>query len=322
MAPSEAARGGVGFCLPNGRFCSNLRPMNARWLAGALALIALWPTGCRSVDKCAENGTPCGGNPVGQWNLASSCQDPTLPNTAITKRSYVPQPITTAGERAPEPTSTDWCADLDYEGPVQGIVHLNLPHDTPSLLGGYLYYLDDHSYGAFLTSTSTNSFDFSQTCITRFGYFPTCDEFNDAFTDFARLQGGTKPLAGPIGADAASAKFCTDDGQGGCRCDYIAESDAAGSNLTGTWDVNGTVLTHFETSMVLPSQVDFCVDGDRLTLWGHDRTNALDVVGAPGARTLAFSRIVCGNGVKEHGEDCDPPDGVTCDANCHSIPTP
>jgi hypothetical protein len=57
-------------------------------------------------------------------------------------------------------------------------------------------------------------------------------------------------------------------------------------------------------------------------MWGHDRTNALDVVGAPGARTLAFTRIACGNGVKEHGEDCDPPDGVTCDGNCRSIVTP
>ncbi len=65
--------------------------------------------------------------------------------------------------------------------------------------------------------------------------------------------------------------------------------------------------------MVLPSQVDYCVDGDHLTLWGHDRTNVLDVVGAPGARTLSFTRIACGNGIKEHGEACDPPDGVTCD---------
>ena len=296
--------------------------MNARWLAGALAIVALafaalLPAACHSVDKCAESGTPCGGNPVGQWNLASSCQDPVLANTAISKRTYLNQPITTAGEPAPESTSTDWCADLDYEGPAQGIVHLNLPHDTSSLIGGYLYYLDDHSYGAFITSTATGRFDFSKTCITRFGYFPTCDEFNDAFTDFARRQGGTKP----VGTDPA-AKFCTDDGQGGCRCDYIAESDAAGSNLTGTWTTSGSVLTHFENTMVLPSQVDYCVDGDRLTLWGRDRTNALDVVGAPGARTLSFTRIKCGNGIKEHGEACDPPDGVTCDVNCQLIAMP
>jgi len=74
--------------------------------------------------------------------------------------------------------------------------------------------------------------------------------------------------------------------------------------------------------MILPSQVDYCAEGDHLTLWGHDRTNALDVVGAPGARTLSFTRIACGNGVKEHGEACDPPDGVTCDMNCQLITTP
>ena len=81
--------------------------MTARWLAGALAVVvlafgALLPAACRTVDKCAENGTPCGGNPVGHWTLASSCQDPILANTAITKRTYLGQPITTAGQRAPE----------------------------------------------------------------------------------------------------------------------------------------------------------------------------------------------------------------------------
>ena len=148
---------------------------------------------------------------------------------------------------------------MNTRGPLQGIVSLNLPHDTSALIGGSLDYLDDHSYGAFITSTASGSFDFSKTYITRFGYFLTCDQFNDAFTDFARRQGGTKP----VGTDQA-AKFCADDGQGGCRCDYIAESDAAGSNLTGTWTTSGPLLTHFENSMILPSQVDYCAEGDHL----------------------------------------------------------
>jgi hypothetical protein len=300
--------------------------MNARSLAGALAVVVLafgtlLPAACHTVDKCAENGTPCGGNPVGQWTLASSCQDPALANTAVAKRTYVGQPITTMGERAPEPTSTDWCADLIYDGPAQGIIRLNLPHDTSEIIGGYLYYLDDFTYGAFITNTAITSIDFSQTCITRFGSFPTCSEFSAAFGNFARLQGGIKLPPGSA-ADATAPDFCTDDGSGGCRCNYVVEADAAGSNLTGTWNASGTVLTHFEGSMVLPSQVDYCADGDRLTLWGHARTNVLDVVGAPGARTLSFTRIVCGNGVKEHGEDCDPPDGTTCDMNCRLIVTP
>ena len=31
---------------------------------------------------------------------------------------------------------------------------------------------------------------------------------------------------------------------------------------------------------------------------------------------------VCGNGVVEDGENCDPPDGSTCDENCHTIQEP
>ncbi|HZF51503.1 MAG TPA: hypothetical protein VE093_22760 [Polyangiaceae bacterium] len=35
--------------------------------------------------------------------------------------------------------------------------------------------------------------------------------------------------------------------------------------------------------------------------------------------TATFSIPVCGNGVVEVGEECDPPDGVTCDANCQAV---
>jgi hypothetical protein len=263
--------------------------MDARGLTAGVVLVWLFGPGCRPIDKCAESGTPCGGNPVGRWTLAGSCQDPTLPSNPVARRTYLGQPITTAGQQPPEPTSADWCADLAYEGPVKGITKLNLPRDTPPIIGGTLEYQDDHSYSAFITNAATTSIDFSASCLTRFGYFPTCGEFNAAFADLAQRQGGIK-LPPTAGADAATPEFCADDGAGGCRCTYIIEGDATGANLTGTWSASGSVITHFPASMTLPSQVDFCVAGDSLTLWGHDRMNVLDVVGAPGARTLSLRR--------------------------------
>ncbi len=35
--------------------------------------------------------------------------------------------------------------------------------------------------------------------------------------------------------------------------------------------------------------------------------------------TATFSMTVCGNGIIEAGEQCDPPDGMTCDNNCQNI---
>ncbi|HNQ22302.1 MAG TPA: right-handed parallel beta-helix repeat-containing protein [Phycisphaerae bacterium] len=46
---------------------------------------------------------------------------------------------------------------------------------------------------------------------------------------------------------------------------------------------------------------------------------------AEGSRAIGFARItvtrtwVCGDGIVTPGEECDPPDGVTCDANCMAI---
>ena len=37
------------------------------------------------------------------------------------------------------------------------------------------------------------------------------------------------------------------------------------------------------------------------------------------AETLFVGEPVCGNGVVEPGEQCDPPDGVSCDAECQTI---
>lgn len=273
---------------------------------GLLGVLFLSAAACRPTDVCGETGTPCGGNPVGNWILSDSCQDPSY-RTPL-QRTYLGQPITPARQPPPEPASSDWCADLKY-GPG-GISALNLPHDTAALVGTYLTYDSNMTYGAFITSRSTASIEFSISCLTRFGYFDSCDGFGKAFADYGAQLGGVK--------DTSCAPSTS-----GCLCHYVVEADAAGTDLTGTWSVSGNLLTHFAGTGVLPSQADFCVQGDTMTLWGHDRTVLFDTgivpAKAPGARIMHFTRIVCGNGMVERGEDCEPPNTPTCNASCKTI---
>jgi hypothetical protein len=279
--------------------------MHVRWPTAFVGVLLLGAAACRPTDKCAESGVPCGGDPTGRWKLVDQCQDPTVPSNAISQRTYLGQPINGAQQPPPEPTSSDWCADLKY-GP-DGIAFLNLPYNARGLIGAYINYAGDHTYGAFVTTSDTTTLDLSASCLSRFGFASTCADFAKAFATFGASLGGVKDTS------------CKDDGNGGCLCAYTIEGDAAGSSLTGKWGANGSVLTHFAGSMVLPSQADYCVAGDSMTLWGHDRTNLFDL---PGVRTINLQRIVCGNGVVERGETCEPPNTATCDANCQTVTTP
>lgn len=240
----------------------------------------------------------------------NSCQDPTF--KLPLQRTYLGQPATSARQQPPEPASSDWCADLKYT--PSGIEALNLPHDTAALAGAYLIYDgQQHTYGAFITSRSSATVEFSARCLSRFGFFDSCELFGAALAKYGASLGGVKDTS------------CVPS-ELGCRCSYTSEADAAGTDLTGKWTANGAVLTHFAGTGVLPSDADFCVQGDTMTLWGHDRTVLFDTgivpAKAPGARTMTLKRIVCGNQVVERDEDCDPPNTPTCSATCKTITPP
>jgi hypothetical protein len=245
--------------------------MNARWRTlGISAVLSSCPA-CTPTDACAEPGA-CGGDPVGLWTMVDSCQDPSLPDPVTYKRQYRGQPVVAAGQPPPEPTSSDWCADIVFG--AHGIDSLNLPRDTPKLLGAILtFQADDPSdvqgtYSALVTSSDTTSIEFSKTCLTRFGYSATCADFGVAFATFATGLGGVKNTN------------CADAAGGGCVCAYTSESDAAGTNLSGRWRKDGSVLTLYASNMILPTKIDYCSEGNRMTVWGHDRTNIMDIAGA------------------------------------------
>lgn len=274
--------------------------------------LALAGVGCKPVDACAETGNICGGDPAGQWTEVESCQDPALQDMAIAKRTYRGQPIVSTGQAPPEPTSTDWCADLAYG--AAGISFLNLPRNPPRLLGAYIVLQGTDqahttgTYGALVTSSDRTSIEFSKTCLTRLGYAPDCDRFGADFASFGTGLGGVKETS------------CTPTPEQGCLCAYTVEADAAGSNLSGKWvrreGAEGNIMTFYASNMVLPSQVDYCVQGDRMTMWGHNRASIMDMAGV---RTLVLERVVCGNGKVERGEQCDPPDQTTCSAACQKL---
>ena len=136
--------------------------------------------------------------------------------------------------------------------------------------------------------------------------------FGDAFGAYGASIGGAKETS------------CTDSGDGGCVCSYVTESDAAGENRSGIWRQDGHVITHFAGNKLLPTQVDYCVQGNQMTLWGHNRTNILDF---DGLRTLVLRKVVCGDGFTDRGEECDPldPDPLTstnCSSTCQKITPP
>jgi hypothetical protein len=181
-----------------------------------------------------------------------------------------------------------------------GISNLALPHDAFKLAGAYVSYASNGGYSAFVTSVGRATLQLSKECLSRNGVMPTCDQVTTDLKAFISSAPGV------------TAVGCTTSGDG-CLCGYTIESDAAGSALNGKFSVDGTVITHYAGTDVLPSKVDFCVQGDSLTLWGHERTNIMDM---PGVRTLMLQRIVCGNSVVEKGEQCDPPNASTCDSDC------
>src|SRR3954468_7037396 len=72
----------------------------------ALAGVALGGLGCQNDTGCAEDGTPCGGDPTGTWTLNDACRDPAF--AAPLQPTYVGQPVAQARQPVAPTTSSDW----------------------------------------------------------------------------------------------------------------------------------------------------------------------------------------------------------------------
>jgi len=248
---------------------------------GCLALLA-----CTMDDPCAEpSGAACGGDPSGNWIVLDSCRDPAYANPeAVT---YYGQTQNMARQPPPEPTSSDWCSDLRYE-PQKGITLFTFPHDTLEIAPGRPVTYDlSGRYATLLRTAGVGSVDISASCLTRFAVVFQC-----ASAD-ASTPEGTRSVADDLAAYSGTFGtyyqniVCNDDGNGGCFCSYTILSEPGGGGLSGRWSTQGGLMTHFPDTLPIPSQVDLCVTGDTMTLWGHDRTAVWDQAGL---RTVTLQR--------------------------------
>jgi hypothetical protein len=236
-------------------------------------------------DECPAASAACGGDPSGQWVIAATCRDPSYqPPRPVT---YFGQAETMARQPPPEATSSDWCSYLMYD-PAMGVTNFVFPYDTLHISSGRVAYDGGGAYAALLSTTGTGAVDISASCLTRFGALPDCAAADPNAPSATRsltddLRAYSISLGSPF-QDIA----CVDDGRDGCACTYNVAFEPSGGGLSGRWSTQATVMTHFAGTKLIPSQADFCVAGDTMTLWGHDRAAIWD---QPGLRTVNLQRM-------------------------------
>jgi hypothetical protein len=177
--------------------------------------------------SCPLPVAACGGDPTGNWQVATSCLAPSAPAAPV------------------EP-----CAGVSYvSADLQSWT--GTPMLNPQLAGsdihqGSVTFNADHSYDAYLEGSSENSYHFASSCL---GVFHAQDCGALAST----LQGVLPPSF--VGLS------CTADDQG-CECSYrfvVATGDL------GTWQVSGTTLTLNGSEQGVQT-ADLCTDGASLQI--------------------------------------------------------
>ena len=257
-----------------------MRPRARATTLAALAALSggasLGGGACAPRETCAIDGTACGGSPVGDWMVVNGCRDPIYqPPLPLT---LLDQPKGTARELPPEQTSSDWCSYLKL-GPGGAITTFQFPSDTLSIGGGVFNYRADGTYSARIVTSGPGAVDLTASCMQAFAAAPTCQQLQVALVDFAANLGTVRDIA------------CADGPDYGCHCTYNLIFTAS---YNGSWSLSAPgLMNHFDANKLLPSQVDYCVSPDRngLTLWGHDRTSILDVIGV---RTLNLGPLGIG----------------------------
>jgi len=266
------------------------------WLAGG-SIILLLGFGCQPEVSCAEDGKPCGGDPSGTWNVTNFCRDPVF--APPLQPTYLGQPVEMARQPSPTMASSDWCSSLFVGG--SAVTSFTFPHDTLTVSGGQLTYVSDDSqqlqgtYDAVLDTSGAGNIDLSASCLTRSGATFTCDMVAAALVRFAALKPadpGVPCTDSPSEPSLCQFYYsykdiqCVGTAASGCRCTYGVSFAGA---LHGRWTRAGSLITHSDTSKMLPSQADYCVNsaGGSMALWGRGRTSILNQTGV---RTLKLQK--------------------------------
>jgi len=254
------------------------------WSVGLLAVLSL--LGCSSgkgVGGACADITACGGDPSGNWKVVSACQfdnlQPKNTNDSVTSHYAVAQSPALAALPTSGSSSGDWCQGLSFITPSDGtnssfLVRLN-SEPVEYLLGGEISIAPNtaatNGFGAVLSVQHHFEVHFTPTCLGAHGVPPTCA----ALTEFA--------------ANGQFLNFndfvCENAGDGGCDCNYLyfegTTESASYANLgSQLYIVNAT-------SRLPPRSYDFCVQGDTMTLGGH---NGIGLFGSKNLRSVVMTR--------------------------------
>jgi hypothetical protein len=242
--------------------------------------------GCsgKGVGGACADITACGGDPSGNWKVVSACQfdsiQPTNANDSVTSHYAAPQSPTLAQPATSGVSSGDWCQGLSFITPSDGtstsfLVRLNsVPVEY--LLGGEISVAPPTpggiaAFGAVLSVQNHFSVHFTPTCLGAHGVPPTCAAMTVA---------------------AANGQFlnfndfvCANAGDGGCDCNYLYYE---GTTESASYAPLGSQLYIVNaTSRLPPRSYDFCVQGNTMTLGGH---NGIGLFGSKNLRSVVLTR--------------------------------
>jgi hypothetical protein len=250
--------------------------------AGLLALLCLLGCSGKGVGGACPDISACGGDPSGNWKVVNACQfdsPQAKTNDSITARYTTPQSPALAQPATSSFSSGDWCQGLSFITPSDGtkssfLVRLN-SDPVEYLLGGEISIAPPAAvaapFGAVLSVQNHFAVHFSPTCLGAHGVPPTCA----ALTQFA--------------ADGQFLNFndfaCENAGDGGCDCSYLYYE---GTTESANYAIVGSQLLIVNSSSRLPPRnYDFCVQGDTMTLGGH---NGIGLFGSKNLRSVVLKR--------------------------------
>ncbi len=262
---------------------SRANPVKMVALLAALAALA----GCSGkgvAGKCPDLPA-CGGDPSGVWQVQSECQFdvPKAPvSTGSIASAYTTPQTPALASPPPTPTNSgDWCSGLVYYaasasdgGTIGGIQFYPAPLD---FLKGTVTFTPGADAASQLyqftiqVATTPQLTHFTPTCLQAYGANPTCDE----------LTYGLAHQSLPNYQNVA----CTTAADQGCDCTYDL-GDTTGDS--GSWRIEGnTIYTFNNPSGNPPQAMDFCVNGNTMTLSGKDGSH---LSGSTGVRSMLLTK--------------------------------
>jgi hypothetical protein len=261
--------------------------------AAALVLLGAALTGCTTPQRC-EPLQGCGGElvPAGQtvssWVATgdSTCMDEVqLPVIPV---SLSQQPAAGAGKKGAGQATVDWCSSLAVK--PDGSLHFVPFFPVIPMKQAELQFRADGTYFAHFLTAAPQQMGFSAACRAAQGINFTCQELGRHINAAIASESNVKNTR------------CSDDGEGGCICDYLL---TLFTGLQGAVGAAGTEAVFYDAqSNSPPSPADYCAKTDSFTLTGHDGQQLFN---RPGLRTITYRRATCSDGLQDADED-----GIDC----------